>query len=119
MRKGVCPAHNSDTCSIFFCFNCMFIVSLLYRGGTIPYLVESIRITIFIRRSDKYHDNYMSIKNRKYGFNFNGFKQNSTITLNLVCFMNKMNITMTVIEILAGKFNELIKKCTLACFTFV
>ena len=61
----------------------------------------------------------MSIKNRKNGFNFNGFKRNSTISLNLVCFMTKMNITMTVIEVPAGKFNELIKKCTLACFTFV
>ena len=49
-----------------------------------------------------YQDNYMSIKNRKYGFILNGFKQNSTISLNLVCFMTKMNITMTVIEVPAG-----------------
>ena len=61
----------------------------------------------------------MSIKNTKYGFNYNGFKQNSTISLNLFCFMTKMNITMTVIEVPAGKFNELIKKCTLACFMSV
>ena len=33
--------------------------------------------------------------------------------------MTKMNITMTVIEVPAGKFNELIKKCTLACFASV
>ena len=49
------------------------------RGGTIFSLVKLIHIRIFIRRSDKYHDNYLSIKNRKYGFNFNGFKQISTI----------------------------------------
>ena len=45
----------------------------------------------------------MSIKNRKYGFNFNEFKQNSTVWLSLLSFMTKMNIT-TVIEVLAGKF---------------
>ena len=67
-------------------------------------------------RSHMYHDNYMSIKNQKYGFNFNGFNQNSTISLNLVCFMKKMNIKMTIIEVPAGQFNELIIKCTLACF---
>ena len=51
-----------------------------------------------------YRDNYMSIKNRKYGLILNGFKQNSTIWLSLICFMTKMNITTTVIEVPAGKF---------------
>ena len=33
--------------------------------------------------------------------------------------MTIMNITMTVRKVPAGKSNEFIKKCTLACFTFV
>ena len=96
-------------------FQLNFEHNIYTRGGKVSSLVESIHITIFIIRSHMYHDNYMSIKNKKHGFNFNGFNQNSTISLNLVCFMTKMNITMTIIEVPAGQFNELIIKCTLAC----
>ena len=53
-------------------------------------IAKSIHIAIFTRRSDTHHMNYMSIRNKKYDFIFNGFIQNSTISLNLFCFLTKM-----------------------------
>ena len=79
--------------------------------GKVSFLVESIRITIFIMRSHMYHDNYMSIKNRKYYFNL--MDLNKTVqyhSIQYVSWLNwsKMNITMTFIEVPVGKFNGLL-----------